>query len=346
MGWVIFTIFLCVVLALALAFYLYARRRHAADIATEQARQQAAAESGQAYQPRYDPNETDYGKAAKAAKWVVYGLVFVIALETFIFSFTIVSTKNVGIVTEFGAVTGFLGNGPHLVAPWATVTEMDAAIQTDSYTNSKTDNGPPINIRIGNQQTADVSVSIRWRIEPDKADSLFQNYRTFDHVRDSLVTRELTAALNQQFRSYNPLNSVATTSPGDKQNPPLNVYAKRVTSQMRREIGGDGIHVLNTIIPYMGFDPQTQNRINQLQQQFALTRIAQQTYVTNQAQARANKALAASVNTSPNVLVSQCFTILGEMVKQGQKIPPAFSCWPGQHAGISVIAGQTPTGRK
>jgi hypothetical protein len=339
MGWVVLTIIVGVALALAVAFYGYAKRRHAADIATEEARKAAATEAGQPYSPRYDPDETDFGSVARVAKWAVYGLAFVLVLETFVFSFTIVSTKNVGIVTEFGAVTGHLSNGPHLVAPWATVTEMDAAIQTDSYTSKKDDSGPCLSVRIGNQQTACVSVSIRWRIEPDQADSLFQNYRTFDHVRDSLVTRELTQAVNQQFSNYNPLNSVATTNPGDKRNPPLNVIATLVTSQMRREIGSEGIDVLNTIIPLVTFDPQTQNRINQLQQQFALTRIAQQEKITNEAQALANKALAASVNTSPNVLVAQCFTILSEMVKQGQNVPPAFSCWPGQRTGVGVIAG-------
>lgn len=341
MGWVILTIIFGVLLVLGVAVYVVAKRRHAADLATAEAGQRAAAEAGQAYEPHYDPRETDFGKVARFAKWFVIALAIILALETFAYSFTIVSTKNVGIETEFGAVTGHLSNGPHLIAPWATVTEMDAAIQTDSYTDSKTDDGPCISIRIGNQQTACVSTSIRWRINPAHADYLFKNYRTFDHVRDSLVTRELTQALNQQFSNYNPLNSLSTTNPGDKRNPPLQVYAKRVADQMRREISSEGIEVLNTFIPYVSFDSQTQNRINQLQQQFALTRIAQQEKITNEAQAAANKALAASVNTSPNVLVSQCFSILSEMVKQGQTVPPAFSCWPGQHTGVGVIAGQT-----
>lgn len=336
MGWVILTIFVGVLLVLGIAFYGYAKRRHDADMAAAIKAAAEATAAGQAYNPRYNPNETDYGKVAKTAKWCVYGLAFVLALETFIFSFTIVSTKNVGIVTEFGAVTGHLSNGPHLVWPWATVTEMDAAIQTDSYTDAKNDAGSPIAVRIANQQTAAVSASIRWRINPSDADSLFQNYRTFANVQDSLVTRELTAAVNQQFSKYNPLNSVlgGVLPKGEQANPTLAVIAQRITAQMRHEIGGEGIIVLNTIIPIVTFDPQTQSRINQLQQQIALTRIAQQDKVTNEAQAEANKALAASVNTSPNVLVAQCFTILSEMVKQSQAVPAGFSCWPGSKIGV------------
>jgi regulator of protease activity HflC (stomatin/prohibitin superfamily) len=278
--------------------------------------------------------QPEWKTGRKIAKVVMIGALTLIALETFLFSFRTVSTKNVGIVTQFGATSGHLSNGAHLVWPWESVTEMDAAIQTDSYT----DNGTCLSVRIGNQQTACVSVSIRWRINEAYADQLFQNYRTFEHVRDSLVTRELTAAVNQQFAAYNPLNSVATTNPGDKRNPPLNVIAGHVTTQMKREIGNQGIEVLSTIIPLVTFDTQTQNRINQLQQQFALTRIAEQERLTNIAQAKANKALAASVNSSPNVLVAQCLTILGEMVKQEQTVPAGFSCWPGG-SRVAVIAG-------
>ena len=278
-------------------------------------------------------SENKFGGFATAAAAVL--AMFVL---TGVCSCAIVGTKDVGIKTSFGATSGHLGNGAHLIWPWENVTSMDAAIQTDSFTDKKDDLGPPITVRIGNQQIANVSVSIRWRINPNFADSLFQNYRTFNNVRDSLVIRELTAAVNQQFANYNPLNSVATTTPGTKKNPPLNVIANSVTKQMKREIGREGIEVLGTIIPLVTFDTATQARINQLQQQFALTKIAEQERLTNIAQAKANKALAASVNTSPNVLVAQCLTILGEMVKQGQTVPPAFSCWPGS-GKIGVLAG-------
>lgn len=288
--------------------------------------------------PRMD---TNYPEILRWSKIAMVAFLVIFALETLGFSFQIVSTKNVGIVTQFGATSGHLTNGAHLIGPWESVTEMDAAIQTDSYTADNC-----LNVRVGNQQQACVHISIRWRINPSFADSLFQNYRTFSNVQDSLVTRELTAAVNQQFSNYNPLNSILTgtrLTAGEQPNPPLVVYAQRVTAQMKREIGSEGIVVLNTIIPIVTFDPATQSRINQLQQQIALTRIAEQERVTNEAQSLANKALAASVNTSPNVLVAQCFTILGEMVKQGQSVPPAFSCWPGG-SKVGVLAS-TGTGK-
>lgn len=253
-----------------------------------------------------------------------------------------VSTKNVGIETTFGKPSGELSNGLHLKWPWEKVTEMDAAIQTDTYIDNHC-----FKVRIANQQTACVYINFQWRINPKSAQELYRDYRTFDHVRDALVTRRLTAVVNEQLSNYNPLNSVAGADlpSGEQRNPSLAVIAKNVNAQMKDEIGGPNgsIEVLSTIIPLITFDPETQGRINQLQQQVALTRVALQSKKTATAQAQANKALAASVNTSPNVLVSHCISILETMVKNGQPVPAGFSCWPGTKLA-GVIAA--PAGGK
>jgi regulator of protease activity HflC (stomatin/prohibitin superfamily) len=273
----------------------------------------------------------------KVLKRITIGLTIFTAVLIFFSSLTMVSTKNVGIVTSFGKTSGELSNGLHLIAPWENTTEMDAAIQTDSYTHSNC-----INVRIANQQTACVDISIRWRIVPTQADELFQNYRSFDNVRDSLVTRELTSAVNTQLSSFNPLNSISLNTPssGTAPNPTLTQIASRVTGQMKREIGGQ-IEVMNTIIPIIQFDPQTQQRLNQLQQQIAATKVAEAALATAKAQAKANKELASSVDNSQNVLVSQCLTYLGEMVKNGQAVPAGFSCWPG--SGLAGVIASSPT---
>src|SRR5215471_2475790 len=68
----------------------------------------------------------------------VIGVCVVVVFFFFVSSCTAVSTKNVGIETSFGATKGELSNGLHLKAPWYKVTEMNAAIQTDSYTGNTT----------------------------------------------------------------------------------------------------------------------------------------------------------------------------------------------------------------
>jgi hypothetical protein len=48
---------------------------------------------------------------------------------------TTVGTKDVGVVTTFGRPTGRdLDNGLHFKLPWQKVTELDGAINPDSYT--------------------------------------------------------------------------------------------------------------------------------------------------------------------------------------------------------------------
>lgn len=286
-----------------------------------------------------------------AFKWVRISGYVVLALAAAILvksSLVQVSTKNVGIETTFGKPSGELSNGLHFKLPWEKVTEMDAAIQTDTYIDNRC-----FKVRIANQQTACVYINFQWRINPNSAQELYRDYRTFDHVRDALVTRRLTAVVNEQLSNYNPLNSVAGADlpQGEQRNPSLAVIAKNVNAQMKDEIGGavqgdeqtdtDSIEVLSTIIPLITFDNETQGRINQLQQQVALTRVALQSKKTAKAQAQANKALAASVNTSPNVLVSHCISILETMVKNGQPVPAGFSCWPGGSLAGVIAAPAT-----
>jgi regulator of protease activity HflC (stomatin/prohibitin superfamily) len=274
---------------------------------------------------------------AKAATIAAAALVVVLVFSA---SATVVSTKNVGIVTSFGRPEASLGNGFHLVAPWQQVTEMDAAIQTDSYTQESNDTC--IDVRIAHQAIACVDASIRWRIQDNSAPYLFQNYRNFDHVRDSLVTRELNASLNAVLEDYDPL---AVNQLGDSTAPPLRVEAARVTTLMRQQIGAQ-IDVLNVIIPVLHFDDNTQGRIQALQAQIAQTRIAIQARQTAEQQALANKELAASVSHDPNVLVNKCLDLENEMIAKGQTIPPnGIGCWPGSGSPLIVSSGQgtTPT---
>lgn len=258
--------------------------------------------------------------------------VLLAALFLFLASFVTVSTKNVGIVTSFGRPVSHLDNGPHLKAPWEDVTEMDAAIQTDNHV--KADHNSCISARIAHQAVACVDVSIRWRILEGGADTLFQNYRDFGNVRDSLVTRDLNAAVNVAFQDYDPL---AVNAEGNSTGPSLKSLGDQVTQQMRQEIGSQ-VEVLSVIIPLPHFDDSTQGRINALQAQIAQTRIAHQAEQTALAQANANKALSASVSNDPNVLVSRCLDLMNEMISKGQAIPPGFSCWPGSQSPIVATA--------
>lgn len=261
-------------------------------------------------------------------KWAISLLV--IAALFFVFAITaIVPTREIGIVTSFGRPVDSLPNGLHFKAPWEKVHNLDGTIQTDSHTGTKhcTD------IRIGNESTACVDNSIRWRIRLEAGQRLYQDYREMENIRDSLVTRELKAALNEVLADYNPLEQIKADAQGA---PDLNAFSDAVRADLSRRVGED-VEIKSVIVPIIRFDRQTQSKINAYQAEVANTRIAEQREQTAKAQARANENLKESVSKEPNVLVAQCLDILTEMVKEGQTVPIGFSCWPGGSATSVVL---------
>jgi regulator of protease activity HflC (stomatin/prohibitin superfamily) len=245
-------------------------------------------------------------------------------------SMTIVPTKNVGIVTTFGNPTDTLDNGFHWKAPWENVTELDGTIQTDSHTETQ--------VRLANQGVAFVDNSVRWRIVEEEADDLFKDYRSFENIRDSLVTRELAAALNTVFEDYDPL---ATNEAGELAVPGLEDLSSELTTTLQDKVGGK-IEVLSVIITKVKLDDQTQSRLNALQTEIANTRIAEQSALTAEAEALANEILSDSVSEDPNVLVSKCLDLLNEMISSNMAVPPAFSCWPGSQSALVLPSATNP----
>lgn len=270
---------------------------------------------------------------ASLVKFATVGLwgfgLFLLAISCI----TQVTTKNVGVVTSFGRPIDTLSNGLHLKAPWHKVTEFDAAVQTDTHKGDGNDGSPCTDIRIGNQSVACLSNSIRWRIVQDSADDLYRDYREFENVRDSLVTRELDAALNEVFADYDPLATVDVNGKSTAKS--LDVLSEEVTTRLRQKVGNQ-VEVLNVIIPLVSFDRTTQDKINDYQAELANTRIAKQRQQTADAEAEANRKLSGSISKDPNVLVSKCFDTLKDMVREEQPIPAGFSCWPGGGSAVVI----------
>ena len=167
-----------------------------------------------------------WGAAIAAA----LGLVLVVLACVFT-----VPTKEEAILTSFGTTSGHYGSGIHVKRPWEKVHDMDAAIQTDTWEDKKSDGTcQAIAVRIAFQQTGCSSVSIQWRIQPSSAEELYKDFRSFGHVRDALVTRKLTQALNVAFADYNPLNiAEARIAPEDT----LPEISNRVKTDLSARVG-------------------------------------------------------------------------------------------------------------
>jgi regulator of protease activity HflC (stomatin/prohibitin superfamily) len=260
---------------------------------------------------------------------VVGGILGVVAAIFLILSLTtIVSTRNVGIVTSFGKPVGTLSNGLHLKWPWQHVPELNGTIQTDSQTGAfdgaKCSGGTPV--RLANNSTACVDNTIRWRINPSAGDSLYRDYLDDKNIRESLVTRELNATLNAVFNAYNPL------APDAQNGPNLTDLSTQVTKKLQTQIGGQ-IEVQNVIISIVHFDQQTQDKINAYQAQIANTRIAEESQKTAQAQAEANRILASSVSGDINLQVARCLDIYNS-----GKVPNPIPCIPGAGQPFTIPA--------
>ncbi|UXE04266.1 band-7-like membrane protein [Gordonia phage BlueNGold] len=243
----------------------------------------------------------------------VFGTVFAVIILLIPLSFamfTVVPTRNIGVTTTFGKPTGTLSNGLHLKAPWSKVTDLDGSIQIDTHTGDKA-----TAVRLGNDSTAWVDNSIRWRILPDEADSLFLDYKTFQGIKDNLVIRELNASINEVFSKFDPL---AAVQGGQRQD--LQTLSNQVAESMRKKVG-KRIEVLNVIIPIVRYDEKTQSRLDQYNQQVAQTRIAEEQQATNRAQAEANRILSDSVNRNPGVLTDKCLDIV-------EKTGKPLNCFP------------------
>jgi len=258
------------------------------------------------------------------ARLVTLVLLLVTVILLVLSSTTMVTTKRVGVVTEFGKPSSEpLDNGLHFKAPWAKVTEFDVAKQVDEFTGGD----HCVNVRMAGQTTACVSAVITWRAVSSEANSLYQDYKDFEKVRSTLVKNNVKSTLSEVFSTYNPLAQVAK---GDEiaETPDVSAYADDVKSALQVAVG-DEVEIVSVTTPYISYDDTTQARINELQAEVANTRIAEQRKLTAEAEAAANAELAESVGNDPNVLVSKCLDILSALAKDGKSLPNGFSCWPG-----------------
>ncbi|MDT5113581.1 MAG: hypothetical protein QOE20_5471 [Mycobacterium sp.] len=274
------------------------------------------------------------------------GALMVLGLLVFLFSaLVVIGTQDIGVKTSFGRLVGHgLKSGIHWKASWVAVHRLDAKQQTDTYAsegfNGSTQSnaqGPCIDVRIARQATACVNITIRWQNDQQGVDYLFQNFKTDDNIRDNLLHRDLQTAVNVAFARYDPLGLDVN---GNSTQPTTGQLADQVLKELQSQVG-QYLDISKVFIPIFNFDPETQQRLNQLQLQVAQTRIAIQAQQTAKAQAKANAALAHSLSNNPGVLESKCLDILQEAVNKGQPLPAGFSCFPGGNAAIAVTPGTT-----
>lgn len=274
------------------------------------------------------------------------GAVLVGALCILMSCFAIVGTRNVGVPTVFGKPTEeTYSAGLNFKAPWVSVTDIDATVQVEEYNGDSC-----IYVKIGDGGSACVSLAYRWRINPDAADEVYEDYRNSDleindAVRKALVSTNIKAAINEVLGTYNPLDGAELTAnmtPEELSNAQINVVPdyQQLNADIQDNLEtklddvGGLVDVQSITVSYIKLPDGTQQRIDAFNQAVQETKIALQEVATKNAQADGNRVLAESLQ-DPNVLVSKCLDALAD----GSFTAPAgFSCWPGNNGSVVIPA--------
>lgn len=293
---------------------------------------------------------TDEGRSYESRyPFKVWGLAFVLLalISLFLSTFAIVGTKNVGVETKFSKPTGRTTEaGWTWKAPWNAIHDVDARIQVEEYKGDDC-----IYVKIADGGTACISLSYRWRINPDNASKAYQDYGNVEEgiipgVKKAVVSTQIKAAINEVLGKYDPLAG-ADIKPGmsaeEISNLKINVVPdyqqinSDITTNLEGKVEnlGDLVDIEQVTVSYVKLPDATEKKINAFNQAVQDTKIALQQIATADAQAEANNHLAASLQ-DPNVLVAKCFN----SIAQGEFTPPAgFSCWPGGNGAVVVPSG-------
>jgi regulator of protease activity HflC (stomatin/prohibitin superfamily) len=274
---------------------------------------------------------------------LISGVVFGFAILFVTLSLlTTVGPKNVGIVTEYGAATGTRDSGISIKEPWAKVTEINSAVVTNKYYGDNVLDG-----RIGDGSWGAMNVTIRWRINPDKANVIYADYRNdnkddpTEAFRKAVVSPELQTAVQKVLGAYNPIADLKVV-PGGEQDatavnfvPDVDQMSADLTTLMKDRLRGDNLATVVKInVTGISLSKNTQKYLDQFTGEVGKTRVAAQKEATAFKEAAANKALGDSVTNNPGVLQSKCLDLLSDAIEKDYGLPAGFNCLG---AGSAVV---------
>lgn len=177
-------------------------------------------------------------------------------------SFTMVDHREVAVVTAFGKYDGTISTGgAHFIKPWASIEKFDQTIQTADITDvsvSFSDGGNEEGLaEIGGGKGL-IDATVRWQVSKDQenngAKALWEKYRTFDAVRDSLVTRAARDSVISIANSYPAATAIISQ----------NDIADAVKSELETTLAPYGIVVDSVSVPAIDLEAGTQAAVDKL----------------------------------------------------------------------------------
>jgi hypothetical protein len=187
-------------------------------------------------------------------------------------SLSIVPTRNVGIVTQFGKPTGrTTGAGLQWTAPWQDVQDWDATRQSYNHLGDKCDHpgDGSLWVQIAGQRNMCVRVQINW--ETTDTNQASKNWATYREVNgesrfDVFVDRQVHPLINDAvlatFRDFDPL-ALVDPNTGEAKAPDLsNMYTPVLRMAIQQRLGQD-ITVMSISWGLPGYDAATTALISQ-----------------------------------------------------------------------------------
>ena len=277
--------------------------------------------------PRTVQNVDNYGRvrgeSTVQARKPVYGMVTALigvvlfgtgAIGIAACAHQSVPARNVAVVTINGKPSGVVTNGGHWMEPWAKLTYFPTVIQ-------------PVNnfdqvVRLKNNTEATVDVSAQWQIDPNNQFlALYNNWQTFDNIRDNVVKRELQVALNDQFAGWDPMAVIDQTGGST-------VAVTSLAGPVEQEVNAampNGLVLRSVKIVGITYSKDVQANLNAVTKQAAATLTAQRLEQTNKAVAAANAAL----GNGAQAYQQNCLDTVKVAIAAGYALPANFNCGGG-----------------
>lgn len=205
-------------------------------------------------------------KNKRTGKRASYNWAFIVAGVGVFLAFgltttvTTVDARQDGVVTSFKKPTGeVLDSGAHLVKPWESVHEMNAATQTTTYT---------FDVQMAGGAKATLNVYPSWKIAADSASELYQDYKTFDNVVESLFSQQLVSTANNIFGTYNPLTNVDPVT-GELKKTKTEWADELKTEMQKNPLIKGKLDIISMAIPIIQPDKNTQDNLNLIVAEYA-----------------------------------------------------------------------------
>lgn len=268
-------------------------------------------------------------------KGIGYGVAvgtLVLALLIGLFSsMFFVSSRTVGVVTEFGKATGTVEPGLNFLAPWAEVTEFPTSNQNLDLDNTDKDNqGRPIEVKFDGGGTGYINININWKVKGnDQAIKLWTEWKEFGKVREQVVTKRVQSIGNKVVGAYQPQDAIESAN--------YEHIETAIKKALSAELNGQGIDIADVNVIRVDVDKDTQARINKQAAAKADIITAQskqeRAVIDNETKRLTQESLTSAA------LTDKCLEMVNNWdAKKNGNLPSGFSCFLATGLPLTIPA--------